>query len=267
MKRILFVVTLLFIQIIKAQSDRIIIDEISNDYLNIEKALNSYLNGDMNKKYNVLEKSFHPNAMMKYVSTKYGYKEYNALEVFKGDDGKTPEKNRKNKITFIDITGKAASAKLEITYPKITVIDYVSLLKIEGEWKIVSKVFSRKGKEQPDEILIKKTLKNYINGSSYNERDTLKSAFAKNATLYLTGRKGFKRYTPEEYANFFKGKEKGEFNGRRGEILSIEKTKDIAIAKVEISNPKQKWVYIDLFLLKKVDDHWKIISKTATRVK
>ena len=113
---------------------------------------------------------------------------------------------------------------------------------------------------------VKKTLQNYIDGSSYNKLELLKNAFTEDATLYLTGREGFKRYTPEEYANFFKGKKAGEFNGRDGKILSVEIVKDIATAKVEIAGPKRKWVYIDLFLLKKMNDQWKIISKTATRV-
>ncbi len=256
MKRILFVVIILFFQIHNAQSDRVKIKEV----------LTNYQNGDTNKKYKVLEKAFHSKAMMKYVSSKHGYKECNALEVFKGEIGRVPEKNRENIITSIDITGKAASAKLQAVYPKTTVVDYVSLLKIEGKWKIVSKVFSKKEKEQPDEVLVKKTLKNYINGSSYNKLDTITSAFASNATLYLSGKDGFKRYTPQEYAGFFKRGEKGKFNGRRGKILSIEITKDIATAKVEIANPEQKWVYIDLFLLKKKENGWRIISKTATRV-
>ncbi len=114
---------------------------------------------------------------------------------------------------------------------------------------------------------LEKTLQNYIKGSSYNELDILKSAFAENATLYLTTRDGSKRFTPEEYAGFFKNRKKGEFNGRVGKVLSIDIIKDIAFAKVEIAGPDRKWVYIDLFLLKKVNENWQIISKTATKVK
>ncbi len=120
---------------------------------------------------------------------------------------------------------------------------------------------------QSEHSLVEKTLQNYINGSSYNQLEMLENAFTENATLYLTGRDGdFKRYTPKEYAAFFKNKEKGTFNGRDGKVLSIEVVKDIATAKVEIAGPKRSWVYIDLFLLKKINDEWKIISKTATRV-
>lgn len=113
---------------------------------------------------------------------------------------------------------------------------------------------------------ISKTLIKYIKGSSYSKLELIKSAFAKDATLYLTGRNGFKRYTPEEYANFFKNRKENEFNGRYGKVLSIEMVKDIAMAKVEISIPSSKMVYIDLFLLKELEGEWKIISKTATRI-
>jgi hypothetical protein len=119
---------------------------------------------------------------------------------------------------------------------------------------------------QSEHANVEKTLQHYIHGSSYNELAELENAFTENATLYLTGRDGaFKRYTPKEYVGFFKNKEKGTFNGREGKVLSIEIVNDIATAKVEIAGPKRTWVYIDLFLLKKIENEWKIISKTATR--
>lgn len=119
---------------------------------------------------------------------------------------------------------------------------------------------------QTEHASVEKTLQNYIHGSSYNELIQLESAFTENATLYLTGRDGiFKRYTPKDYIGFFKNGEKGKFNGRTGTVLSIEIVNDIAMAKVEIAGSDRTWVYIDLFLLKKIENEWKIISKTATR--
>ena len=119
---------------------------------------------------------------------------------------------------------------------------------------------------QSEPAQVEKALQNYMQGSSYNKPELLLSAFTENATLYLTGKDGFKLYTPKEYTAFFKDAEKGKFNGRDAKVLAIEVTKDIATAKVEIAGPERKWVYIDLFLLKKFEDGWKIISKTATRV-
>jgi len=118
------------------------------DYKQIEKTLWYYLDGDTNKNYAMLKKAFHNNATMKYVSSKKGYTEYNALEAFKDIDGKKPETNRVNRIEYINIAGRSANAKIEIVYPDLVIVDYMNLLKIAGEWKIVSKIFSMKRKSK-----------------------------------------------------------------------------------------------------------------------
>ncbi len=116
----------------------------TSDYAQVEMCIENYLKGDTQKDFETLKPSFHPNATMKYVSSKSGYQEYNALEVFKGDLGREPEKNRTDSIAYINITGRAAQAKVEVNYPTITVVDYLHLLKIEGKWTIVNKIFSSK---------------------------------------------------------------------------------------------------------------------------
>lgn len=119
---------------------------------------------------------------------------------------------------------------------------------------------------QSEHSLVEKMLQNYIDGSSYNRLDQLESAFIENATLYLTIKDEFKPITPKDYVAYFKNSNAGKFNGRYGKVLSIEVVKDIATAKVEISIPERNMVYMDLFLLKKTGNGWKIISKTATRI-
>ncbi len=114
--------------------------------------------------------------------------------------------------------------------------------------------------------LVKKTLQNYIDGSSYTNLEQIESVFTDNATLYLTINNEFKRITPKEYIDLFKNRIHGAFNGRVGKILSIAIEKDIATAKIEIKIPKTGMRYIDLLLLKKTEVGWKIISKTATRM-
>lgn len=180
-----------------------------------------------------------------------------------------------------------AIAKLKSTVPSLgemteQILDFPNvvwggsfLLDRDENWKLSSKMTEDfhpiRGNQfvsvHPEYVSIEQTLHNYIEGSSYNKLDLLESAFANDATLYLTGRDGvFKVYTPKDYLGFFKNGETGKFNGRDGKILGIEVVKDIATAKVEIAGPERKWVYIDLFLLKKFENGWKIISKTATRV-
>lgn len=50
------------------------------------------------------------------------------------------EKSRKN-ILNIDITGTAASAKVEWIFQKVKFTDYYNMMKIDGEWFIMSKIW------------------------------------------------------------------------------------------------------------------------------
>lgn len=107
------------------------------------------------------------------------------------------------------------------------------------------------------------TLENYITGTSYNEPDLIERAFAKDAQLLLSKEnQEMWLVSPHEYASWFKSK--GQFNGRVGEIISIDIEGDIASAKAEILIPEKSIRYIDLFLLKKLSSGWKVVSKTAT---
>ncbi len=112
------------------------------DHKLIEQTVNYYLEGGTNNDFETLKKAFHKTATMKYIRD--GYQEVNALEFFKKAMKPGPKQDRKTRIVNIDISGHAANARLEIEYPTFTFIDYMSLLKIEGEWKIVNKIFYRK---------------------------------------------------------------------------------------------------------------------------
>ncbi|MBL4568398.1 MAG: nuclear transport factor 2 family protein [Flavobacteriaceae bacterium] len=121
-----------------------------SDYIQIEKTLHYYLDGNLIDDFEIIKKAFHANATMKSVSSKTGdYREYNALEVFKNAKKReTPKPNITSRVSYINIFGSAASAKLETNLPRATVVDYMHLLKIDGKWQIVSKIYSVKLKEK-----------------------------------------------------------------------------------------------------------------------
>jgi putative lumazine-binding protein len=56
------------------------------------------------------------------------------------------EAQRKRRIVSVDVTGNAASAKIELDYPSAKLTDYMSLLKIGGQCKIVNKIFTSERK-------------------------------------------------------------------------------------------------------------------------
>lgn len=121
---------------------------------------------------------------------------------------------------------------------------------------------------QSEEEAIRQTLQNYIDGSSYNNQELIQSAFYEDADLFLSKKdQELWVLSPKEYANLFKNREQGKFNGRNGNILMIDYANNIASAKAEILIPKQGLKFIDIFLLKKLDGKWKIISKAATQIK
>jgi len=117
----------------------------NNDYSDMVTTVNYYLEGGTNNDFETLKKAFHEKAMMKFV-TKDGYKEVNALEFFKRVIKPGPKQNRTTSVQSITINGNTAVATLEIEYPTFFFIDHMSLLKIDGTWKVVNKIYHKKNK-------------------------------------------------------------------------------------------------------------------------
>ncbi len=59
------------------------------------------------------------------------------------------EAQRKRSFEIVDLTLDAAVGKVVLDYPGIKFVDYMTLLKIDGEWKIVNKSFNAQAKPAP----------------------------------------------------------------------------------------------------------------------
>ena len=117
---------------------------------------------------------------------------------------------------------------------------------------------------QTEEELIKATITNYMDGTSYNRTDQINKAFYPKAELFLDNRDKQLWVVPiAEYSSWFEKNERDKFNGRVGRLMSLDYFGNIATAKVEILMPSQELRFIDMFILKKIKGEWKIISKTA----
>ncbi|MDA0378467.1 MAG: nuclear transport factor 2 family protein [Bacteroidetes bacterium] len=57
------------------------------------------------------------------------------------------EAERRRWIDWVDISGDAAVGKITLDYPGATLTDYMQLLKVDGQWKIVNKIFSVENEE------------------------------------------------------------------------------------------------------------------------
>jgi putative intracellular protease/amidase len=118
----------------------------------------------------------------------------------------------------------------------------------------------------PERTAVLHTLTDYIEGSANAQPQRLRQAFHPSASLLLSRPdRPYWAVTVDEYVGFFDGPKANKPTGRIGEVLSIDIEGDTATAKAEILLPSQKARFIDLFLLRKLDDKWMIVAKTATR--
>jgi hypothetical protein len=108
----------------------------------VRQALDNYIKGHATGEGEYFRKAFHPDAKLFAVRDgKYWQltsEEYIARAAGKPADD---EAQRKRSIENIDISGNAAIAKIVLDYPSVRFTDYMSLLKIDGEWKIINKTF------------------------------------------------------------------------------------------------------------------------------
>lgn len=120
----------------------------TSDEEGVKLALTNYLDGGTYGDTVKLNKAFHLSASMKYIDNKTGeFKDVpirDFLNRAKAGAGKTSD--RKTKIVYTNISGTAAQAQVEIDGGTYKFHDYMNLLKINGEWKIVSKIFWREDK-------------------------------------------------------------------------------------------------------------------------
>ena len=105
--------------------------------------LENYMSGDAER----IEKAFHSSATMKYLDAKTGeFKDVPIADYIARVKANTTKTERKIEIVSLNVEGNAASGKIKIETDKVVMYDYMNMLKINGEWKIVSKIFSRKDK-------------------------------------------------------------------------------------------------------------------------
>ncbi|RKZ06960.1 nuclear transport factor 2 family protein [bacterium] len=107
----------------------------------IEEAVGYYIEGGQTGDLEALRKAFHPSARLQFVRGGV-YQEW-SLEDYLGR--KTPGKrsDHRARVLALDFAGTSATVKLELDYGSFKFVDYMSLLKMDGRWWIVNKIFYR----------------------------------------------------------------------------------------------------------------------------
>ena len=108
----------------------------------VRQAIEHYFRGHATGQGEHFRKVFHPDAKL-FAVREGKYWQLTSEEYIARAPGKpaADEEQRKRSIQSVDISGNAAIAKIVLDYPQVRFTDYMSLLKIDGEWRIVNKTF------------------------------------------------------------------------------------------------------------------------------
>ena len=119
-----------------------------NDESQIRTTLLNYIEGRNDGDLERLKRAFHPGAALKFVQPGNGAMGEWSLEEYLARLEPGKKQNCSGEITDIRIFSDAAQATVVLTYPNMRFHDYMSLLKIDGQWLIVDKIFARKTAEE-----------------------------------------------------------------------------------------------------------------------
>jgi hypothetical protein len=102
-----------------------------------------YLRGHATGAAEFFRQAFHPEARLYWIKDGQLASRTSA-EYIAGAKGSPAddEARRRRRIVSLDVTNDAAVAKIDLDYPDRHLVDYLALLKIEGRWKIVNKIFT-----------------------------------------------------------------------------------------------------------------------------
>jgi hypothetical protein len=106
-----------------------------------------YFEGVRNSDTAAAHQAFHPVAKM-YFLRDGGFAERTIPDWLAAIAREAPNPPRPDsfprRVVAVDVSGGAATAKLELRYADAVITDYMSLLKVNGEWTIVGKIFDRR---------------------------------------------------------------------------------------------------------------------------
>lgn len=114
----------------------------ADDEAGVRAALQHYLDGHATGQAAHFAAAMHPEMRMFWVRDG-GLTQRTRAEYVAGASGRpaADEARRRRWIEEVDVTGDAAVGKVVLDYPQARITDYMSLLRVDGEWRIVNKTF------------------------------------------------------------------------------------------------------------------------------
>jgi len=236
-----------------------------NDIDAIIVPLENYLSGHIKGDKSILGKALHSEGKLSYLRDgKYAKLEFpdylSGMKLRNADDGV----QRIPYIKSIEVTGNVAIAKLVLDYSSILFTDYMTLLNINGEWKITNKIAysvrdpKNNKAERANIIEVMAPLKRYMLAYKTGDTEHLSAVFHNEAKIMSITNGQYKALTLNNYIEKFKHlNSKGE-GMIIHQIQSIDTTGTVAIGKVILHYPST--IITQYLSLLKIDREWKVVN-------
>ncbi len=117
----------------------------------VRQTVQYYFDGGKNRDSLTLRKAFHPDARMLFARDgKLAVVPIGEYITRVGSEQRKPGEvdSTERRVVSVDVVGDAAVAKLELKRPEALLTDYMSLLKVDGRWLIVNKIFTREKRRE-----------------------------------------------------------------------------------------------------------------------
>jgi Putative lumazine-binding len=235
----------------------------------VETTIGHYFRAGDTASSSELRQAFHPAAMMFFVKdgalAGVSQPEWWA----RSDADKSPVAALSRRIPAVDVAGDVAFAKVISVYPAHRFEDYMSLVKIDGRWWIVGKIFHRTvppdapaspaAAVAAEQDAIRATLETLHRALADNDAELAANVTDSRAMAYtlLEGRLvGIS--AAEGQARLAARKGAGETVKATRRIVAVDSEGDAAVARLEHDLPTGRW--IDYASLLKVGGQWKIVG-------
>jgi hypothetical protein len=261
MKNIIFVsIVLLLTFSLNAQQNT-----LDNDIEAIIVPLENYLSGHIKGDKDILGKALHTEGKLSYLRNgKYAKLEFpdylSGMKLRNVEDGV----QRIPYIKSIEVSGSIAIAKLVLDYSSMLFTDYMTLLKINGEWKITNKIAysvrdpKNNKAESANIIEVMAPLKRYMQAYKTSDSEHLAALFHNEAKIMSITNGQFIAQTLKHFIDSVKPLSVKSEAMTSHSIQSIDVTGNVAVGKVIFSYASSS--IIQYLSLLKIDGEWKIIN-------
>lgn len=239
----------------------------------IEECLKHYFAAGDTASPDELSKAFYPGAMMFWADANGAIK-YFTQKRWKSvlSENKNPVKASKRDIQITDCTKDVCVAKIVSSFPDKIFYDYMAMVKADGNWKIVSKVYLR---PEPNAAIIanriedKKQIESLIQtkfkAMDTNDPDLLASAYYSRAMSYNVDDNQLVGVSIGEWIARFDYDKKNDApiaNAER-KIRQIDTNGSVGYAR--FTHDFADHLVTDYVLLLKTENRWRIINLLFTR--